>query len=473
MKICRALRKVYPRFQLTAYIIGLCVVACPPVATAATFELLQQQRFELPTVQSDPKASIDLLNAAPSTKGGFVLSGSLGKSRAWTMHIGRNLAVDWTNVVDQGWPAFGARTVRDARDGGFWVVGYEEQKDPRNEIREHREPFGWLKVTQAHTSDYVARFDAAGNLLWSRSYFSGAARGFYCIVESADAILVTGDERVSVIPDGNTHRYELERVLFVPWLAKLDKQGNLLWERRVVMTGGDSVLTSDILLRPRCTGLSVSENGNVTMAAVVAEVQGARHADDGIHVPANGEHLTARSTIIAQFDSTGRELNKLKLDGENQAFLFEDEGGFSVVGHVRPSFDPGQVDLRNFATTLAKRAREIQAQSGVRITHFDKVLRATNDEVISVPSLSFNLSAVLPEPNGRYLIAGCDDNSNNSIARIASDGSIDAIQKIEALGGLRQCGTIAFGHGGADNEFLLFVSSRVAGDYVASVRTHR
>jgi len=81
---------------------------------------------------------------------------------------------------------------------------------------------GWSQFTFSHVTDiYIVKFDAAGNIIWSKSYGAGTSFG-----ERGLGITETDDGGFAIAADYNT-----EATVVQPLYLKIDANGNLLWSK--------------------------------------------------------------------------------------------------------------------------------------------------------------------------------------------------------------------------------------------------
>ena len=418
---------------------------------AADFVLLQHT--QIPPPPWDTRHYLLIADAVPSSKGGVLIAGRQGNTRSWTFYVSGAMHLQWSNVIDQGWPGHGALAIADARDGGFWVTGYGQSTDTEDERRKGDGNLGLRKAQDTTAFNYVSYLDGTGRSLWQRALFTGARRSIHCVKEGSDGLFVSGDESLLAIVDGGAAS---GTTVNVPWVAKLDKQGSVLWERRVAAEN-DAILVSVSLPVPTCTALEAGDDGGVTLAAVVKQIEGAKRDADGLHVPAQYEkYIASKGTLVAKFDGAGNALNTIKLDATavDKTFLFATSGGFSVVDHLRPTADPKQVPgIQDIYPVLS----DLMNRSGVRITDLSRDLRKVDEKLVAVPPFFDSLSAVFPLRAGGYFMGG-SDGSRTSIVWVTPAGSIGAILKMPPSVGLSRCNTMAFGRADADGDLLLFCS---------------
>jgi len=117
-----------------------------------------------------------------------------------------------------------AKSVTKTFDGGFAVLGYTHSTD------------GDLEKKNNDSFDYwVLKFDANTDLIWSKTYGGSKDDRGYDIIETSDnglAILGFSESTDENISKNNG--------LKDFWLAKLDKDGSLLWQKNFGFSGNDS-----------------------------------------------------------------------------------------------------------------------------------------------------------------------------------------------------------------------------------------
>ncbi|MCH2193409.1 hypothetical protein [Kordia sp.] len=130
--------------------------------------------------------------------------------------------IDWVKTLG-GTQEDTAQDITITADGGYAIVGYTKSID------------GDIIDNATEQNNYwVARLDAEGNLLWSKTYGGTADDRGEAIKTTADGgFIITGysrsaDEDVSV----NNGFYD-------QWIVKLDANGNLVWEKSFGYSGSD------------------------------------------------------------------------------------------------------------------------------------------------------------------------------------------------------------------------------------------
>jgi hypothetical protein len=296
--------------------------------------------------------------------------------------------------------------------------------------------------------------------------FEGSAHRFYCIQDAVDGEVVLGTGSLTFADPGNPER---PTVLVAPWVAKLDKEGRVLWERMLV-SEHEPVLTSPQgNFNPQCTGLQISDDGRITVAVSVTEIADTQSSGGKITLPEHYyQHTKAIGTLVVQLDPDGRDLSTFRTDAADAAFLFAGSVGFSLVEHTKPAFDRSKGLGAGVVGMLAQAYAVINA-SGVRITSLDDHLRKIGAHETRLPALSNRLSAVLPMAAGEYIVAGCDQDSYNSLAKITSTGSVKAVQRILPSARANQCAEIGLAPGPTEGQLLMFFGNRLLGNNILRV----
>lgn len=450
---------------LKAIFAGLCITTCPIPAFAGHFQVLED--LTLPERPGATPGQAEIIDATPSANGGLLLAGRQGSYSAWTMHVSDNMKPDWVGAVDQGWPGIGARALADARDGGFWAVGYGRLSDTRAAERKNREPVRMLEIGLAVSYDYVARLDRTGKQLWRRPLFTGTPRRLYCIREAADGLVVLGDDSMTYRRAGDALP---PATLSVPWLAKLDQEGRVLWEHTLV--GDDqAVLVRPLNLQePLCTRLQIAVDGRITVATTVDEIEGAVNGPEGTTLPDHYyDYRKSAGTLVVQLDGGGQVLHTARTDNADGAFLFAGANGYSLVEHMWQEPDRKKLKGANLLHIMAAMFANIQA-SGVRVTRFDNNLQKLDTQEIKLPAFFGRVSAVLPARSGGYFVAGCDESAYNSIAHITPAASVSAIERIKPSTRMNQCDTFGLAQGRNDGELLMFYGNSLVGNHIARLK---
>ncbi|EDP97245.1 hypothetical protein U8527_02820 [Kordia algicida OT-1] len=146
--------------------------------------------------------------------------------------VGFQGEIDWIKTLG-GTEEDTAQDITLTSDGGYAIVGYT--KSINGDITDH---------TSEQNDYWVARLNADGTLLWSKTYGGTADdRGEAIKTTSDDGFIITGysrsgDEDVST----NSGFYD-------QWIVKLDANGNLIWEKSFGYSGSDQafdiIQTSD------------------------------------------------------------------------------------------------------------------------------------------------------------------------------------------------------------------------------------
>lgn len=429
-------------------ILGAALVTCCLTwfaSTARAGSLQVTESTKLPLLSKFPD-NPEIFDARSSPEGGLLLAGRQGTSRALTARLTDGLQVEWSNaLVQPGWPAYGTNALVNASDGGYWAVGY-----------------GYVSPTGY---DFVARFDKAGKRLWQRNVLEGAWHRLYCVRETNDGLVVLGHAILYYpVADDSSRTMPID----VPWLAKLDKEGAVLWQQ-ALSAGGDTVLNRALdVENPACRGLQVADSGTITVATTVREVQGTNIVSGHLVIPSHYSEAPA-GTLVVQTNSAGQILDTFRTQAADEAFLFPTRNGLSLVEHMRPGASSGETGHLTVidVLTLAKR---VIGSSGVRVTEFDDRLKALKTDEVRLPALSNRLSAVEPASSGGFFVAGCDSNSVNSIGLIDPSGSVVTLQQVFASDRANQCAKIGLARSTNDGEFMALFASGLAGNILLKMR---
>jgi hypothetical protein len=150
---------------------------------------------------------VDRLFSASKFSDGFVLVGLTasfgdGNSDVWVVKINEEGGIVWNKTY--GWSMDDAgRSVAAAEDNCFMVAGY---------------------TNSTGYGDYdflVLKIDAAGNMLWNRTYGGTQSDKAYAIAPAQEGYVIVGDTQSKGAGDSDA------------WTIKVDLNGNLLWDKTV------------------------------------------------------------------------------------------------------------------------------------------------------------------------------------------------------------------------------------------------
>ncbi|WP_338870567.1 DUF3616 domain-containing protein [Spirosoma sp. SC4-14] len=209
-----------------------------------------------------------ILGITPTTDGGAIgagwgystdgnISGGHGQSDLWAFRLSANGTVVWSKSFG-GSNDDRADAVTRTADGTFAALGYTYSSDG--------------DVTNNHgVADFwVVKFDINGSLLWQKSLGGSATDwGWGGIVPSSDNSLVvaglTYSNNGDVVGSHSTTGMDLGGNMDY-WVAKLDKNGNLVWQRALGGSADDRA--ESIMAAPDgtfiVTGSSSSNDGDVS-----------------------------------------------------------------------------------------------------------------------------------------------------------------------------------------------------------------
>lgn len=140
--------------------------------------------------------------------------------------------IDWIKTLG-GTEEDTAQDITSTADGGYAIVGYT--KSINGDITDHA----------SEQNDYwVARLNADGTLLWSKTYGGTADdRGEAIKTTSDGGFVVTGYSR------SNDEDVSANSGFYDQWIVKLDANGNIQWEKSFGFSGSDQafdiIQTSD------------------------------------------------------------------------------------------------------------------------------------------------------------------------------------------------------------------------------------
>ncbi len=166
------------------------------------------------SVTLEAGSGVNKLFSATKVQDGFVFVGltesaGSGSSQVWLVKLGFDGNVVW-NKVYGGLMDFAGRGVALMQDGCYLVAGYT------NSIGNGDYDFLALKI------------DAAGMLLWNRTYGGVESDKAYAVASAVDGCVIVGDTRSQGSGDSDA------------WIIKIDLEGNLVWEKAFGGSGFDT-----------------------------------------------------------------------------------------------------------------------------------------------------------------------------------------------------------------------------------------
>jgi hypothetical protein len=175
----------------------------------------------------------------------------------------------------------------------------------------------------------------------------------------------------------------------VPWIAKLDFSGNILWQQ-TFSEDKDTLLTS-IDMGPRIdyrSRIVASSSGEVYFAISAKTTEIYRDAGKVTVNETSHNYTYGRASFVFKLDKNGNELSRVKSPGPSWLpSLFESESGIVLIErYTKASFKPSEdVDM------------------GIRYTKFDNSLNVVNRKEYP---LGFYHDYVTKETNGGYFLTG-------------------------------------------------------------------
>jgi uncharacterized delta-60 repeat protein len=154
-------------------------------------------------------SSDDLAYSIQQTSdGGFIVAGEtrsfgIGSPNCWVLKLDANGNVIWQKTYS-GSNHQRAKSIQETSDGGFIVVGYQEDVSDEPPLRD----------------TWVLKLNSTGNVMWQKTYGGSSDDLAYSIQQTSDGgFIVAGETRSFGIGSPNC------------WVLKLDANGNVIWQK--------------------------------------------------------------------------------------------------------------------------------------------------------------------------------------------------------------------------------------------------
>lgn len=311
-----------------------------------------------------------------------------------------------------------------------------------------------LNNAQAGHQVWQSRYEALtlrgthGELLWKKSISKpGDAHSIYCGARSGDELILTGWQSQPYVEETDGESGTLE----LPWVEKVDREGNVLWQT-TVQAGKDFVALPWGVRKNLCSCIQTGPDGVITLAITSSPLPVKRDGGRTLAQLKGFRDSKTPQTLLVQLDAQGRQLRQVIIPGADTAFLFQEAGGLDLIEHVRPQL-PSLVMKAPPAIGVAIGLPIITSGTVVRITKFDEALNQRSVVSIKTPEFDNNLNAALPMTQGGYLLAGCALSGLPIHAvYINAAGTPGAPLKIEQV----RCGEFGLAYGSKPNEVILY-----------------
>ena len=226
------------------------------------------------------------------------------------VYLPAQMTLDWQRTLG-GSDIDITRSIIATADGGYMLVGETFSDD------------GDVNLNQGGRDAWLAKMDGQGNLVWQKTLGGSLDESFHAVVETADGgfalagYTYSSDGDISGVPKGAADC----------WLVRVDSAGNILWERSMGGSGGESALA-----------LVANSDGGFTLAGYTYSSNGEVTVNQGnsdvwvIKVDFLG-NIIWQKTFGGSEDEWGTDLIKT------------DDGGFAIAGWT--GSDDGDVNSLN------------------------------------------------------------------------------------------------------------------------------
>lgn len=244
-----AQRKSYKVCLLTALYLGGWLLAGP--ATAQPTSPIWQKvlggssQDGVRPVISNPDGSVVVAGSTNSNDGDVTTN--KGESDLWVVKLDRLGQLIWQKTYGGRFNE-GASDIKATADGGYVAVGTTSSND------------GDVTGKKGSSDWWVIRLDGQGNLLWQKTFGGSSFENANAVVTTPDGGFIVAGYTTSNDGDVTGHKFS-----FDCWVIKLDSQGNLLWQKVFGGTGLESASAIEVTPDGGCVvaGYTSSQDGDV------------------------------------------------------------------------------------------------------------------------------------------------------------------------------------------------------------------
>ena len=245
--------------------------------------------------------------------------------------------IDWVKTLG-GTQDDTAQDITITADGGYAIVGYT--KSINGDITDN---------ATEQNNYWVARLDADGNLLWSKTYGGTADdRGEAIKTTSDGGFIITGYSR-SADEDVSTNNGFYDQ-----WIVKLDANGDLIWEKSFGFSGSDQAFD---IMQTSDGGYFTTGFLDVTASGGAGNVGKPSGTNEGFINPKHGvgefwcHKLDANGTIVwsRYFGGTNNDRSYSTLETNDNNFIIagSSESDDFDVTNSQGSYDFWVVKMSN------------------------------------------------------------------------------------------------------------------------------
>lgn len=193
-----------------------------------------------------------------TTEGGYIVggktysndgdvSGNHGDVDIWIAKLDMSGNITWQKTMG-GTGMEELRDIKQTSDGGFIIAAFSSSDD------------GDVTYNNGYLDYWIIKTDATGNITWQKSYGGSSEDHSESIMETQDGYVVGGYTYSSNGDVSDNHGY------YDYWLTKIDKMGDLLWEK--TLGGSESDLPYSLGIAEDggifIFGFTASNDGDVT-----------------------------------------------------------------------------------------------------------------------------------------------------------------------------------------------------------------
>jgi len=153
------------------------------------------------------------ITAASTLSNNGDITGHHGSFDYWIVKLDGASSVQWKKAIGGSGYDF-AHSIKQTKEGGFIVIGWSDSND------------GDVTGNHGDSDIWIVKLDATGNIQWQKSFGGSSADFGYSIHQNSDSTYIVCGKTFSIDGDITSNKGAHDF-----WLLKLDKTGNLMWQK--------------------------------------------------------------------------------------------------------------------------------------------------------------------------------------------------------------------------------------------------